>query len=135
MRYPMARTHLATCRHEAAHCIIGESFGIKVSEVHAPIFRKKHKGGRGYCQFRSLRGAGPIQVAVTMMAGSVAEHLWHGTPKGLASHGDFVDMKRSGLRGEDFRIVWEEASRLVRRNKVKIWKLAKRLQSGEVIYR
>lgn len=131
----MAKTHLATCRHEAAHCVVGEYFGMKVRKLQAPLVRGKHKGGLGYVDYGDCRGIGPVQMWVTMMAGSVAEHIWHGTPKGLASAYDFRDMRSSGMKGEDFRIVWEEASRLVRRNKSKIWKLAKRLQSGEVIYR
>lgn len=131
----MSKTHLAACRHEAAHCIMAERFGGQVIKVQAPKQRKKHRGGFGYCQYGNLRKLGPLQVSVVMMAGSVAEHLWHRTPRGLVSGWDLKDLKKQGLRGEDFRMVWEEAQRLVRRSKKQIWALAKRLQSGEVVCR
>ncbi len=131
----MAKTRLASCRHEAAHCVLAEHFGVKVRKLHVPLVPGKHKGGMGYIEYRQSGRIGPICMATVMMAGSLAEHLWHGTPKGLASSFDFADIKKLGLRGEDFRIVWEEASRMVRRNKKKIWRLAKKLMSGEVIYR
>lgn len=134
-KYPMAKTHLASCRHEAAHCVLAERFGMKVVKVCAPKSRGKHKGGMGYVLWRRSRKMGPLQVSVVFMAGSVAEHLWHGTPKGLVSAYDLQDLKKSGLKGEDFRIVWEETSRMVRRLKPEIWRLAKRLTTGEVIFR
>ena len=47
----------------------------------------------------------------------------------LSGGGDYEDMVKSGMRGEDFRIIWEEASRLLRRHKAKVWRLAKRMVS------
>lgn len=134
MRHRMAKTHLATCRHEAAHTILAERFGWRVLSVHAPK-KTPHEGGRGVTVFGSPRKIGPVQVWCVMMAGSVAEHLWHGTPKGLASENDHQDMLATGMRGEDFRIVWEETSRLVRRLKPEIWSLAKQLQAGKRVKR
>ncbi len=129
----MAKTRLASCRHEAAHVVIGKLFGLKVRRAHVPLKRGKHKGGYGFVEYGSLRRIGPVQFGVIAMAGSVAEHMWHGTPKFLASSFDFEDLRKAGFRGEDFRIIWEETSRLVRRNKGKIWALAKRLDAGKVI--
>lgn len=135
MKYPMAKTRLATCRHEAAHTVIAERFGLRIKKAHVPLKRGKHKGGSGYVEYGDARRIGPVQMSVVMMAGSVAEHLWHGTPKGLVSHWDAEDLKKMGMKGEDFRIIWEEAQRMVRANKSKIWRLAKVLSKGKVVYR
>lgn len=133
--HPMARTHLASCRHEAAHAIVFEYFGGRVLWVHAPLLRKPGARGVGVTSFGSFRKFGPVQMSCVAMAGSLAEHLWHGTPKGLVSGLDLEDMVASGLKGEDFRIIWEETSRLVRKLKPKIWKLAQQLRSGKKVYR
>lgn len=135
MRHPMAKTHLASCRHEAAHAILMEYFGGRIIWAHAPVLTDRVKRGVGAVQYGDTRKLGPVQMWCVMMAGSVAEHLWHGTPKGLASEHDFDDMRRSGMKGEDFRIIWEETSRLVRRLKKPIWQLARRLKSGKRIRR
>ncbi len=135
MKAPMSKTRLAACRHEAAHCVLAEHCGVTVRKLHVPLKPGKHKGGRGYIEYHAPRSVGPVSMSIVMMAGSLAEHLWHGTPKGLVSHWDAIDMKRMGMRNEDFRIIWEEASRMVRRNKKRIWALAKKLLPGEAVYR
>lgn len=123
----MAKTLLAVARHEAAHAVIGQHFGCKAKWI------KADKPGQSFCQFGAMP-CGPVSHGIIMMAGSVAEHLWHGTPKGLASAHDFTVMRKCGFKGEDFRVLWEEASRLVRRNKKKIWRLAKRVHGkGRVV--
>lgn len=135
MRHPMARTHLASCRHEAAHAILMEHFGGRIIWAHAPKLSARVKRGAGAVQYGDVRKLGPVQMWCVMMAGSVAEHLWHGTARGLVSAQDGQDMAASGMKGEDFRIIWEETSRLVRRLKRPIWKLARKLQSGKRVKR
>ena len=127
----MAKTHLASCRHEAAHTIVMEHFGGRIIWAQAPRLSERVKRGVGAVQYGDVRKLGPVQMWCVMMAGSLAEHLWHGTPKGLVSAGDAEDMERSGMKGEDFRIIWEETSRLVRKLKPQIWKLAKQLGDGK----
>lgn len=131
-RFPMAKTRLATCRHEAAHWVIAEGFGVKPKYAHVPPSDGKHVGGRAYVQFGRMGKMGPVQWSIALMAGSVAEHLWHGTPRGLVSAHDLKEMLGAGMKGEDFRVIWEESQRMVRRAKGKIWRLAKRLNSGKV---
>lgn len=137
MRHPMARTHLASCRHEAAHAILMEYFGGRVLWVEARKWRGRERPekGAGCTCYGDVRKIGPVQMWCVMMAGSLAEHLWHGTPKGLGSQQDYEDMLSSGMKGEDFRIIWEETSRLVRRLKKPIWRLARRLQNGKRVMR
>lgn len=128
MRHRMGRTKLALCRHEAAHAIIAESFGCRVLWVQAGEHGKSFtKLGRTPC--------GPIAMACILMAGSVAESLWHGTPKGIASADDFEKLQAMGLRGEDFKIVWEETTRRVRARNVEIVKFAAELLPGKRIKR
>lgn len=119
----MARTPLATRRHEAAHAVIGQLLGATVSHVQIGA------RGQSYCQFRR-KFRTPLMAGLTLMAGSAAEHLWHGTPRGLVSAHDLSAMKGMGFKGEDYRVLWEEAQRLVRRNKRAIWRLAKQLRPG-----
>lgn len=129
--HPMAHTHLAVCRHEAAHAVVLERFGGRWLEAHAPLFTHNKKRGRGYVGFGDVRKIGPVQLSCVLMAGSVAEYLWHGTPRGLVSAYDLHDLKAAGLKGEDFRIVWQETERIVRKLKPAIWKLAEQLRCGE----
>lgn len=133
--HPMARTHLASCRHEAAHAVVMEYFGGRVRWVQAPLIQRVEARGKGATCFGSFRKLGPVQMSCVAMAGSLAEHLWHGTPKGLVSGRDLEDLVASGLKGEDFRIIWEETSRLVRKLKPKIWRLAEQLKSGKRVKR
>ena len=123
MRYPMAKTKLATARHEAAHAIVGQLMGGR------PRYIQNDGRGRSFCQFGNVSW-GVIGCGLTMIAGSVAEHLWHGTPKGLVSAHDFTVLRQVGFKGEDFRVLWEEATRIVRKNKKKIWSLAKKIEKG-----
>ncbi len=134
MRHPMAKTHLATCRHEAAHAVVCERFGGRVLWVRALPTRRKD-GVRGETKFGDMRKLGPVQWSVVSAAGSVAEHLWHGTARGLMSAHDLEDLKRMGMRGEDFRIIWQEAERVVRKLKPEIWRLAEQLKSGKRVPR
>lgn len=130
---PMARTHLASCRHEAAHAVVLERFGGRFLSAQAPLLAKGKR--RGFVEYGNMRKLGPVQVSCVLMAGSVAEHLWHGTPKGLVSAYDMRDMQRQGMKGEDFRIIWEETARLLRGLKSEVWALAEQLQSGEPVRR
>lgn len=133
--YPMARTHLASCRHEAAHAILIEHFGGSFRSAHAPLLSARVGRGAGYVEYSNVRKLGPVQFSCVMMAGSVAEHLWHGSPRGLVSAHDLADMQRAGLKGEDFRIIWQETERIVRKLKPEIWQLAAQLRSGERLRR
>ena len=119
----MAKTRLATCRHEAAHSVICEILGGKSAFIHIG------KRGKSYCHFARTPKT-PLLMGLALMAGSAAEHLWHGTDRGLVSAHDLADLKRIGFKGEDFRVLWEESQRLVRRNKKSIWKLASQLKEG-----
>lgn len=124
----MGRTPFALCRHEAAHAIIAESFGCRVLWVQAG------EHGKSFTQL-GRTPCGPVAMACILMAGSVAESLWHGTPKGIASADDFEKLQAMGLRGEDFRIIWEETTRLVRRHQLLIHRLAAELKPGKRIKR
>jgi hypothetical protein len=127
MKHLMSRTRLAVCRHEAAHAVMAERFGARAQRV--VVYqgaRGKHRE-TGHSYLTGLRKLGPVQLCCVVMAGSVAESLWHGTPKGVVSGGDFRDLEKYGLRGEDLRIIWEETSRLLRKLRPKVWRLAARL--------
>jgi hypothetical protein len=128
MKHPMGKTKLALCRHEAAHAIVAERFGNRVLWVRAG------EHGKSHTQIGRVK-SGPVAYFCVLMAGSVAEWLWHGTPKGAVSAGDGDALNAMGVHGEDFRILWEETARLVRKLKPKIWKLAEQLEGGKRVKR
>lgn len=125
-KFSMARTVLATCRHEAAHAVILTVLGGKVRWVQ--VFGP----GKGEMQ-PTMRRLGPLSESIVTMAGSVAENLWHGVPRGFVSGGDLKALRSIGLTPTDLRELWFATARLVRANKSKIWKLAERLKSGRKI--
>lgn len=127
----MCKTRLAAARHEAAHAVIATRFGARVRRVE--LFPAVRGYSRGETYMTGLRKLGLVQAACVMMAGSVAEHLWHGTPKGLVSLYDYRDLRAVGLKGEDMRIVWQETSRLLRQSKREVWKLSDRLMRKGVV--
>jgi hypothetical protein len=124
----MGMTKLALCRHEAAHAIIAERFGCRVLWVQAG------EHGKSYTQL-GRTPIGPLAMACIIMAGSLAEAIWHRSPKGLVSADDYEKLQGMGLKGEDFRLVWEATRRLVWKNRVKILALARELLPGKRIKR
>jgi len=94
-RHPMASSPQSRRRHEAAHAIISEHFGVRVLWLQVP------QDGQAHTQLgRIPKRVGPVSMGCIYMAGSVAESLWFGTPRGVVSAGDLRELEDAlGVRG------------------------------------
>lgn len=105
----MKRLHAAV--HEAAHAVIADAFGYRVTRVvldtSGSWVAHKERGRRVRC---------PVETALVVIAGSVAEHIAGYQPRDDWSEEDWIRLRVTmGLsRYSIHRVVVPEARRLVR---------------------
>lgn len=118
---------LSVARHEAAHAVIGESFGFRCRRVEI------HSAERGVCIWdgRTWKGRGIIAHAVVALAGTAAEQLWHRMPAGYIRDDDGRGLLSMGFTMQDLAPGMSLAKRAVRFHKAAIWRVADALlESG-----
>lgn len=85
--------------HEAAHAVLAHKYGAKVVRV---VLRRDgvlsgadEKSWQGYAETVGI--SHPIPASVVVLAGSVAEQLWHGMSKAWVNGADCRELWAMGL--------------------------------------
>ena len=73
---------IQTARHEAAHAVCAEYLGLRC--VRVELLGSFH----GNTYFNANDKATGLTQAISVAAGSVAEHIWHRLPRNRMSRGD-----------------------------------------------
>lgn len=116
---------LQTARHEAAHAVAAELFGIPVTRVE--LYEKPKRGLIGACHFDRRFNQGRLVHAIIAAAGPVAEHRWHRLPRRWFPTGDAKMLEKAFPAPCDLSLVVASARSLVSRNAKKIDRVARAL--------
>lgn len=120
---------LATCRHEAAHAVIAEHYGIRVTRI--VIY---DDGDSGVVMHDQRFKGGPVIRSILALAGTSAEQLWHGMSYNLVSSGD-CDFVREAIEpcGRDWDVLFELSRLLVKQHRNPIFRVARVLMKTRVL--
>jgi hypothetical protein len=117
--------NLRTARHEAAHAVVAELFGIRVTRLE--LYAKPYRGYIGACWLDRRFDRGRLTRALIAAAGPVAEHQWHKVPRRWFQTSDANDLQNAFSVKRDLDLVIETTRRIVREHAETIDRVAREL--------
>lgn len=124
----------AIARHEAAHAVIAEAFGVRVTRVTIERFHDFEGRFEGLCEYDKRFKRGPLIQALIAMAGTSAEQLWHGVPLTKVSRLDAARIERFDVfHGLDWGALQDISRMLVRERARPIKRVAQRLMQAQTL--